>query len=102
MIWLFIVPAVFLLIGVADMPGGYYTFMRIVVSLSSGIIAYTSYKQNDRIDIWTVLFSLMLILFNPIIPVYLHDKDVWMILDIAGAALFGIKGFISVRNSKQA
>lgn len=75
MIWLFFVPAFFLLIGIADMPSGYYTFMRIVVFLTSCLIAFASYKENEKIEVWTVL-------------------------DIIGAAIFGIKGFITLRKSK--
>ena len=100
MIWLFFIPAGFLLLGIADMPSGYYTFMRIVVFFTSCLMAFASYKENEKIEVWTVLFALMAVLFNPIIPIYLHDKDIWTVLDIIGAAIFGIKGFITLRKSK--
>ena len=28
------------------------------------------------------MFGIVAILFNPIIPVYLHDKGAWMMIDI--------------------
>ena len=37
MIWLFLIPAALLLIGIADLDIGYYTFMRIVVFLAERI-----------------------------------------------------------------
>lgn len=101
MIWIFFVPAALLLIGIADLDIGYYTFMRIVVFLAGCLITYASYKENDKVDFWTVAFALVTILFNPIIPVYLHDKEVWAVLDFVGAAIFGIKGFITLKRSKQ-
>lgn len=101
MIWIFLVPAALLLIGIADLDIGYYTFMRIVVFLAGCFITYACYKENDKVDFWTVAFALVTILFNPIIPVYLHDKDAWAVLDFVGAAIFGIKGAITLKRSKQ-
>ena len=94
MIWFFLVPAIFLLLGLADMPIGYYTFMRIVVFLASAFFALVSYKERDKIDFWTVVFGLVAILFNPIIPVYLHDKDASAVFDVIGAITFIIKGVL--------
>lgn len=100
MIWIFLVPALFLLVGIADLPIGYYTFMRIVAFLASCLIAFMSYKENEKVNLWVILFALMAILFNPIIPIYLHDKDTWVVLDFIGATLFAIKGFIIQKQSK--
>ena len=94
MIWLFLIPTVFLLLGVVDLPIGYYTFMRIVVFISSCLIISINYKEHNKLDLWTILFALIAILFNPIIPIYLHDKDVWAILDVIGAIIFMINGVI--------
>ena len=88
------------LIGIADLPIGYYTFMRIVVFLAGCLITAMSYKENDRISAWTAIFAVITILFNPIIPIYLHDKDTWAVLDFIGAAFFAIKGVLIYRVSK--
>lgn len=72
---LFLIPAALLLLALADMPGGYYVFMSIVVCLVSAIVAYGSYKREDSVNGSVILFGLMAILFNPIIPVCLHDRD---------------------------
>lgn len=100
MIWIFLVPAAFLLLGIADMPMGYYTFMRIVVFLAGIFAAFMSYSENESINFWTIIFALVAILFNPIIPVYLHDKEVWAILDSIGAVIFIIKGIIVHKANK--
>lgn len=101
MIWIFLVPALFLLIGIADLPIGYYTFMRIVVFLASCFITFASYKENEKVNLWVILFALVAILFNPIIPIYLHDKDTWAVLDFIGAAIFGVKGFQTWKSEKR-
>ena len=93
MIWIFLVPIVLLLIGLADLPTGYYTLVRIAVCFMSALSCYWSYKSDDKVGIATVLFGVLTLLFNPIIPVYLHDKEVWTIIDITAAILLGIRYF---------
>ena len=39
---LFLIPAAMLLLALADMPSGYYVFMRIVVCLACAVVAYGS------------------------------------------------------------
>lgn len=97
MIWIFLVPIALLLIGLADMPIGYYTLLRIVVCLVSCLSCYWSYKSDDKIGIATVVFALMALLFNPFIPIYLHDKDSWAVIDIAAAILLGVRGFTFIK-----
>lgn len=97
---LFLIPAALLLLALADMPSGYYVLMRIVVCLASAIVAYGSYKRDDSLNASAILFALMAILFNPIIPVYLYDRKIWMPIDILGAIVFVIKGFI-FKNTNQ-
>ena len=93
MIWIFLVPIALLLIGLADLPTGYYTLVRIAVCFMSALSCYWSYKSDDKVGIATVLFGVLTILFNPIIPVYLHDKEVWTIIDVTAAILLGIRYF---------
>ena len=97
---LFLIPAALLLLALADMPSGYYVLMRIVVCLASVIVAYGGYKREDSVNGTVILFVLMAILFNPIIPVYLYDREIWMPIDIIGAIVFVIKGFV-FKNTNQ-
>ena len=93
MIWLFFVSITLLLIGLADLPTGYYTLVRIVVCLVSIQSCYWSYKIDEKIGVATVTFAILAILFNPIIPVYLQDKGVWTVIDIVAAALLAVRYF---------
>ena len=88
MIGIFLIPAAFLLIGIADMPIGYYTLLRIVVCLSSCIIAYGSYSIEEKINFGAALFGVIALLFNPIFPVYLQDKEIWTNIDLLSAIAF--------------
>ena len=97
---LFLIPAAMLLLALADMPSGYYVFMRIVVCFACAVVACSSYKRDDSLNGSAIVFGLMAILFNPIIPVYLYDREIWMPIDIIGAIIFVIKGFV-FKNTNQ-
>ena len=61
--------------------------------LVSALSCYWSYKSDDKVGIATVVFGVLAILFNPIIPIYLHEKEIWTVIDIAAAVLLGIRYF---------
>lgn len=88
---LLLIIAGFLMLSLANMPMGYYTFLRIVVFIGAIVVVVPEFKQG--LNFWVISFGIVGILFNPIFPVYLNDKSVWAFLDIAAAVLFSIKSF---------
>ena len=90
MIWICFIPVVLLLLGLADLPIGYYTLLRIVVCLSACIITCVNYDRQKKINFGAVYFGIIALLFNPIIPIYLREKDVWAVIDIIAAISFMI------------
>ena len=80
-----------LLLGIADMPIGYCTLLRLVVTIGS--VAVVVAEMEMGITPWVIAFGLLALLFNPIIPVYLNDKDAWMPIDLIGGVLFFIKAY---------
>ena len=79
-------PIVVLVIGILPLPIGYYTLSRLVVSVSALYFAYNFYKKNDTTNIW--IFGFIAILYNPIIPVYLYEKFIWIIVNIITIFVF--------------
>ena len=83
----FILPlimAAILFISIADLPYGFYTVMRIVIPLLSIIFISGLYFAKDGFNLMLIPNILIVILWNPILPVYL-DKDTWIVIDaIAG------------------
>jgi hypothetical protein len=78
-----------LFIAPIDLPIGYYTFLRIIVTIGAFIIINIEIKAG--INCWVILFVIVLLLFNPIFPIYLHDKNIWLPIDITSGILFLIK-----------
>ena len=85
--------------ALADLPIGYYTLLRIVVTI--GAVAVVAAEFESGMSFWVVAFGLVAIIFNPLIPIYLGDKDAWMPIDIITAILFGIKSFTLKSNKNE-
>lgn len=82
-----IVLSVLYFIGAGDIEYGYYTFLRIVslIFISILIFAYLSWS-NVQLCYCTVTFGILLILFNPIIPIS-FEKETWVVFDIISGIL---------------
>jgi hypothetical protein len=70
--------AIMLFLGALPLPIEYYDILRFVVSIAAIINIL-----NER-----YIFIPVLVLFNPIIPVYLYSKAAWVIIDIISGMLF--------------
>ena len=78
----------FLLIGILNLPYGYYSFLRLFITCSSIYISLAYKEKNkNKLNIWVIIFLIVAILFNPIFPIYL-DKESWKIIDFLVAGLF--------------
>ena len=73
-------PIIALGIGLLPMPYGYYMLSRLVVSGCALYFALNAHKRNDDIKVW--VFGFFVILYNPIIPISLGSKGLWMIVNI--------------------
>ena len=76
-----------IILGIALLPisGGFYTLVRIIA------VAATIQNSSNGINIWSIIYGGMAILFNPLFPVYLHDKGAWVMIDIIAIILFIIQ-----------
>ncbi len=89
-----------LFIALFDLPIGYFTFLRIFVTIGSVAIIITEFKKFG-LNYWVMTFGLVAIIFNPIIPIYLNNKNYWIPIDIISGLLFVIKAIINNRNQKK-
>ncbi len=79
-----------LFIAILDLPYGYYKILRIIVSIAALILLY--YELARKKYFWFIYLFLILIFFNPLIPIYL-DKSTWQILDPLAGLYFLITSF---------
>jgi len=78
-------------VAILKLPIEYYTFLRTIVSLGALLLIYHWIKQKNYY--LAIVFALILFLFNPISPIYLHRKSIWIPLDIITGVLFLIIAF---------
>jgi len=83
--WFKILAILFLLWALTDNPYGYYQFLRWVILIIGGYSAYLAYNSKNMG--WAVIFGLIAILFNPIVPFY-FQRDTWQTIDIIVAVIF--------------
>ncbi len=85
------ISAALLLFGIAELPIGYYTLLRIVVTLTAGILFFDEFNEGP--GFWLFTSGIIAILFNPIMPIYFNDKSTWAVIDLVTGVLFIIKSF---------
>lgn len=96
---LFTICATCCFIAIFNLPISYYTFLRILVSIGSIAAIYHLMHTKPKANVWAIVFVLILILFNPIYPIYLYKKASWIPLDIVTGILFLLLSFI--KNKKK-
>jgi len=79
-----IICATLLFLAVLKIPIEYYTLLRVVI-FTGAILVIISLSNKI---IWVIIFGVITILFNPIIPVYLYLKSYWIPIDIIAGILF--------------
>ena len=83
---LLITASVMLFLGMfSGWPYGYYTLLRLVVFIVSGLIAVAAYKMQRHV--WTISAGLIALLFNPFAPIH-FNKATWRVIDFVLAVLF--------------
>jgi hypothetical protein len=66
------------------MPYGYYTFTRIVLCGFAAFFSFVAWEGSSVSRLWSAIFGLMLVLFNPINPINL-SRATWFYFDIGAA-----------------
>ncbi len=87
-----ILPSIFLLLAILDgLPYGFFSLLRLIVFFTNAYLAWLALKSKNLFWVW--VYGLIVIVFNPIIPVH-FGRDIWIIVDIFTAFLLIISIFI--------
>lgn len=92
-----IIAAILLIIGCFRLPIGYYTFLRIVVCIVAVMLLF--YPKSESITYRHIVNGLVAIMFNPIIPIYLHSKTAWVVIDAAVAVWFIVQTLLNCKSN---
>ncbi|TYB30474.1 MAG: hypothetical protein FXF47_09120 [Candidatus Mcinerneyibacterium aminivorans] len=74
-----IIIVLMLLIGIFELPYGYYRVLRLITFF---VCAYGAYFYHaNEFKKWTVYFGIIALIFNPFFPVELF-KAAWIVIDL--------------------
>src|SRR6188768_560459 len=85
-----------LLLCLADMPYGYYQFVRFLALAGFAFLSYNSYKSGRQTEMF--IFGALALLFQPFYKIY-PGHDMWSILDVVVAVGLVISIWVD-RNKK--
>ena len=83
---LYLLCSILLFVALAPLPYGYYTLLRIVVTI--GAVMGIVLEKDKGNSLWLIAFGIIAVLFNPLIPVFLNDKSIWMPIDFVAGVVF--------------
>jgi hypothetical protein len=86
-----IVLAVLFFLCLADMPYGYYQFVRFIALIGFAILAYQSAEEKKQTE--TIIYIALAILFQPLFKIAL-GRQLWNIIDV----LVGVSLLFSALN----
>lgn len=79
-------------IGIFRLPIEYYTFLRILVSVAALLVLYITLSAKQHY--FSIIFLVILILFNPVFPIYLFRKSLWIPIDTITGIAFLLITFV--------
>ena len=86
--WLWLAPAIVLLIAILPLPYVYYVGMRWIVAGAAGYLAWQEFSQNgQKANSYVWVFGVIALVFNPIMPIHLF-KVLWIAINLASTAVF--------------
>ena len=74
-----IILAILLFLCLADMPYGYYQFVRFSALIGFTILAYDANQQNKQTEM--IIYGLLALLFQPFFKIAL-GRELWNIVDV--------------------
>ena len=77
--------AIMLLASIYHWPIAYYTLLRAVVFTGALLVVFL---LKPKPFWWRIIFVIIALIFNPIVPIYLYKKAYWIPIDIVSGALF--------------
>ncbi len=81
-----IAPIVVMTIGIFPLPYGYFTLLRLVVCGCALFYTLNFFQQKNIIFLW--IFGFIAFLYNPIFPIYLYEKAIWIVVNFITAIIF--------------
>lgn len=86
-------------VAIFRLPIEYYTILRILISMGALLVLYNAVRFKQYY--FSLIFLFILILFNPLFPIYLYRKSIWIPIDIITGILFLLIAFAEKSEEKK-
>lgn len=86
---IFYIAALLLVLALAPLPYGFYTFIRLTSTLAFAALCYLAFKDREPLLGWA--FGFMALVFNPLFPLYL-SRPLWIAIDLTAAIAIALAG----------
>lgn len=86
-------------VGIFRLPIEYYTFLRILISIGALTVLYNVLISKQYY--FSLIFLMILIIFNPVFPIYLYRKSLWIPIDMITGILFLLIIFLDKPEQKK-
>jgi len=93
-LFLFIPAGLLIISNLITFAPGFDAFVKMIICFSSGTIIFYGFKSAKGINETITIFSLILILFNPVFPIHL-EKDLWLPINLLTSGIY-IYGYFNV------
>lgn len=98
-LFLFIPAGLLIISNLITVTAGFNAFVKMIICFTSGTIIFYGFKSAKGINETIIIFSLILILFNPVFPIHL-EKELWLPINLLISGIY-IYGYFNVlKNTK--
>ena len=98
-LFLFIPAGLLIISNLVTFPVGIDTFVKMVICFSSITIIFYAFKSAKGINETIIIYSLILILFNPVFPIHL-ERALWLLINLLTSGIYIYRYFNVLKNSK--
>ena len=88
--------AILLVVAIAPLPYGYYTFLRLAVTFVAVLIGFTAAREGKLGWLWVAIP--IGIVWNPLVPIS-FTRAAWAPLDVVAAVLLVVCGALLRKRS---
>jgi hypothetical protein len=93
-----IILSIFLLLCLADMPYGFYQFLRFIALVGFAVLAYFAFEQGKKTEM--IIFIALAVLFQPLSKIAL-GRTLWNVIDVIVAVGLIVSMFIKPKKEEK-
>ena len=82
---LVILSTISVVLGILPLPYGFYMLLRTIICLTA-VIGFIKSREKQEVN-WVWIYGVLAVLYNPILPVHLLLKPLWIVINLVTIVL---------------